>query len=99
MAFVHTRTRVMLARCFCLAALLAALGACASASKTPPPGAEEPDKFLYEHGSEALKDKRWFAGASLLPAARRQLSPRLSARMRSSASVTATSAKAAPMDR
>jgi outer membrane protein assembly factor BamD len=61
MAFVHTRTRVMLARCFCLVALIAALGACASAPKTPPPGAEEPDKFLYEHGSNALKDKRWFA--------------------------------------
>ncbi|MBA3639082.1 MAG: outer membrane protein assembly factor BamD, partial [Acidobacteria bacterium] len=42
-------------------ALLAAASACASAPKGPPVGAEEPDKFLYEHGSEALKDKRWFA--------------------------------------
>ncbi|MDQ3418859.1 MAG: outer membrane protein assembly factor BamD [Acidobacteriota bacterium] len=61
MAFVHTRTRIVLARCFCLVALLAAASACASAPKGPPVGAEEPDKFLYEHGSEALKDKRWFA--------------------------------------
>ncbi len=61
MAFVHTRTRLVLARCFCLVVLLAAASACASAPKGPPVGAEEPDKFLHEHGSEALKDKRWFA--------------------------------------
>ena len=54
MAFVNTRTGVMLARCFCLVALIAALGACATAPKTPPVGAEEPDKFLYEHGSEGM---------------------------------------------
>jgi outer membrane protein assembly factor BamD len=61
MAFVNTRRRVVLARCLCLLALLAAASACASAPKGPPVGAEEPDKFLYEHGTEALKDKRWFA--------------------------------------
>lgn len=61
MAFVLTRTRIGLARCICVVALLAAASACASAPKGPPAGAEEPDKFLYEHGSEALKGKRWFA--------------------------------------
>ena len=61
MAFVHTSTRVVLARCFCLVLLLAAASACASAPKSPPVGAEEPDKFLHEHGNAALKDKRWFA--------------------------------------
>jgi len=61
MAFVSTRTRVIVARCLCLVALLAAAGACASAPKGPPVGAEEPDKFLFEYGSAALKDKRWFA--------------------------------------
>ncbi|HVJ26102.1 MAG TPA: outer membrane protein assembly factor BamD, partial [Vicinamibacterales bacterium] len=41
--------------------LLAAASACSSAPKSPPVGAEEPDKFLHEHGNAALKDKRWFA--------------------------------------
>ena len=59
MAFVSTRARMIIARSFCLVALLAA-AACASAPKTPPVGAEEPDKFLFEHGTDALKDKRWF---------------------------------------
>ncbi len=61
MAFVSTRTRVIVARYLCLVALLAAASACASAPKSPPVGAEEPDKFLYDHGSKAIKDKKWFA--------------------------------------
>ena len=60
MAFVSTRARMIAARLICLVALLAAAGACASAPKGPPVGAEEPDKFLYEHGSTALKEKKWF---------------------------------------
>lgn len=60
MAFVNTQTRMIVARCLCLVALLAGINACASAPKAPPVGAEEPDKFLFEHGSEALTDKKWF---------------------------------------
>lgn len=60
MAFVSTRARLIAARLICLAALLAAASACASAPKKPPVGAEEPDKFLFEHGTEALNDRRWF---------------------------------------
>lgn len=60
MAFVSTRARMIAARFICLLALLAA-GACASAPKGPPVGAEEPDKFLFEHGTAALNDRRWFA--------------------------------------
>lgn len=41
--------------------VLAALaGACASGGpKKPPPGSLEPDKFLYERGTENLQKKRW----------------------------------------
>lgn len=59
MAFVSTRARLIVARCLCLLALAVAAGACASAPKRPPVGAEEPDKFLWEHGSKALSDRRW----------------------------------------
>jgi outer membrane protein assembly factor BamD len=60
MAFVSTRTRLIAARCLCLVALAAFAAACASGPKRPPVGAEEPDKFLFEHGTTALNDRRWF---------------------------------------
>ena len=60
MAFVSTSTRVIVARYLCLVVLLAAASACASAPKGPPVGAEEPDKFLYDHGSKAIQEKKWF---------------------------------------
>lgn len=59
MAFVSTRARLIVARCLCLLALAAVAGACASGPKRPPVGAEEPDKFLWEHGAKALDDRRW----------------------------------------
>ena len=58
MAFVHTGARVIGARLIC-AVLLLASAACSSAPKTPPVGAEEPDKFLWERGTDALNRKRW----------------------------------------
>ena len=58
MAFVSTRARLCAARFFCVLALIAG-AACASGPKKPPVGAEEPDKFLYEHGTEALNKRRW----------------------------------------
>ena len=33
--------------------------ACASGPKKPPTGTPEPDRFLYERGSEALNDRKW----------------------------------------
>ena len=59
MAFVHTGARVIGARLVSALLLLASISACASAPKSPPVGAEEPDKFLWERGSEALNKKRW----------------------------------------
>ena len=43
------------------AALLMAsvLAACASGPKQPPVGTPEPDKFLFERGTEALDDRKW----------------------------------------
>jgi outer membrane protein assembly factor BamD len=40
-------------------ALAAFVPACASGPKRPPVGAEEPDKFLWEHGYQALNERRW----------------------------------------
>ena len=47
-------------RIVCVLAVLMGAGACASGPKKPPVGAEEPDKFLFEHGSEALTKRRWY---------------------------------------
>jgi outer membrane protein assembly factor BamD len=44
-----------------LVALAATLGACASGGpKKPPVGAPDPDKFLFDRGTENLNKKRWF---------------------------------------
>ena len=44
---------------FAAAAALAAAAACASGPRRPPTGTPEPDKFLYERGTEALNDRKW----------------------------------------
>ncbi len=65
MAFDNSGARLMappLARSFARAAvalLLVAAAACASGPKKPPVGTLEPDKFLFERGTEALNQKRW----------------------------------------
>jgi outer membrane protein assembly factor BamD len=38
---------------------LALAAACATGPKRPPTGTPEPDKFLFERGTEALIDKKW----------------------------------------
>ena len=55
-----TRARLSVARYLFLLPLLVAVACGASTSKRPPDGSLEPDKFLYENGSAALKDKRWY---------------------------------------
>jgi len=65
MAFDHTSGRLMAApyvRSFTRAAvalLLVAAAACASGPKKPPVGTLEPDKFLFERGTETLNQKKW----------------------------------------
>jgi outer membrane protein assembly factor BamD len=70
MALDNTRARLrralapsIPARCARVAAalaLLASLTACTTTSFRPPVGTLEPDKFLYERGSEALEARRWY---------------------------------------
>jgi outer membrane protein assembly factor BamD len=42
-----------------LALVLALVAACAGGPKRPPTGTPEPDKFLFERGTEALNARRW----------------------------------------
>lgn len=62
----HTRARLRSARlsgltghALVLAALLLA-SACGGSSTRVPVGTPEPDKFLFERGTEALQNRRWF---------------------------------------
>ena len=65
MAFDHTRARLTgrvsrIVRLALVVALAAALGGCATGGgRKPPTGTPEPDKFLFERGTEALNKKRW----------------------------------------
>jgi outer membrane protein assembly factor BamD len=51
---------VLRARTLLALAVLACLSACATGPKRPPVGTLEPDKFLWERGTEELNDKHWF---------------------------------------
>jgi outer membrane protein assembly factor BamD len=59
MAFDHTRASLNGARSFVWILVLVVLSACASGPKRPPVGTLEPDKFLFERGSEELNKKHW----------------------------------------
>ena len=60
MAVDHTRARLSRALSFVvLIVLAAALSACATGPKRPPVGTLEPDKFLFERGTEELQKKHW----------------------------------------
>ena len=49
-----------IARLTVIIALAALVGACASGGqKKPPVGAPDPDKFLFDRGSESLGRKKW----------------------------------------
>ncbi len=43
----------------CAIAVLAAAAACSSGPRKPPTGTPEPDKFLFDRGTETLKQKKW----------------------------------------
>jgi outer membrane protein assembly factor BamD len=53
------RLRVSSLSCIVVLALLT-VAACSSAPKRPPTGTPDPDKFLFERGTEELNDKDWF---------------------------------------
>lgn len=65
MAVEHTCTRRITPRprrlpCVALLAALALTAACAGSSTRVPVGTLEPDKFLWEKGTEALNARKWF---------------------------------------
>jgi outer membrane protein assembly factor BamD len=53
------RVPTLFLRIAAIAALAACVGACASGAAKPPTGTPEPDKFLFERGTQALNDQRW----------------------------------------
>ena len=64
MAFLDGRARMIrmtkLVRWIAVLALAASVGACASGGpKKPPTGTAEPDKFLFDRGTENIGRKRW----------------------------------------
>jgi outer membrane protein assembly factor BamD len=59
MAFDHTRAPLKWARSLVWILVLAFVSACASGPKKPPVGTLEPDKFLWERGTDELNKKHW----------------------------------------
>jgi outer membrane protein assembly factor BamD len=58
MVVVNTRARLAAALALFFV-ILAGVSACGAASKRPPVGTLEPDKFLWERGAEELNKKHW----------------------------------------
>ena len=65
MAFEHGGARMTRSRVFtvlhraCIAATLALVVGCATGPRRPPTGTPEPDKFLFERGTETLNERKW----------------------------------------
>lgn len=59
MAFDHPRAPIMRARSLVWIIVLCILPACSGGPKKPPVGTLEPDKFLWERGTEELNKKHW----------------------------------------
>lgn len=57
----HTRPLLRARWLVCGATLVMAfaIGACASGPRQPPTGTPEPDRFLFERGTEALNERKW----------------------------------------
>lgn len=59
---LHSWRRGPLRSAGCIAvalALLVATAACGARQATPPPGSAQPDRFLFDHGNEALQKGQW----------------------------------------
>ena len=59
MAFDNTRAPVKWGRSLVWILVMAFVSACASGPKKPPVGTLEPDKFLWERGTDELNKKHW----------------------------------------
>jgi len=56
----HAAARAVLrARALCAILVLACASACATGPRRPPVGTLDPDKFLWERGTEELNEKHW----------------------------------------
>ena len=59
MAFDHTRAPLKWGRSLVWILVVAFVSACASGPKKPPVGTLQPDKFLWERGTDELNKKHW----------------------------------------
>lgn len=59
MAFDHPRASLIRARSLIWISFVCLAAACASGPKKPPVGTLEPDKFLWERGTDELNKKHW----------------------------------------
>ena len=59
MAFDYTRAPLKWARSLVWILIVASVSACASGPKRPPVGSLDPDKFLWERGTEELNKRHW----------------------------------------
>lgn len=59
MAFDYTRAPLKWARSLVWILIVASVSACASGPKRPPVGTLDPDKFLWERGTEELNKRHW----------------------------------------
>jgi outer membrane protein assembly factor BamD len=59
MAFDHTRAPLKWGRSLVWILVVAFVSACASGPRKPPVGTLEPDKFLWERGTDELNKKHW----------------------------------------
>jgi outer membrane protein assembly factor BamD len=59
MAFDYTRAPLKWARSLVWILVVASVSACASGPKRPPVGTLDPDKFLWERGTEELNKRHW----------------------------------------
>src|SRR5215208_5619367 len=55
----YTRARLAAALSLVIVLVMAGASACTSSSRRPPVGTLEPDKFLWERGTEELNKKHW----------------------------------------
>jgi len=59
MAFDHTRTPLKWGRSLVWILVVVFVSACASGPKKPPVGITDPDRFLWERGTDELNKKHW----------------------------------------
>ena len=80
--------------CAAVLALAAAIGCASTPRGTVPAGTAEPDKFLFDKGTDALDEKKWLTAREFFKQVTETYTRARTGRTPSSASATPTSAKA-----